>query len=187
MELVLDPVVVWSARLVLAAVFGAAAVTKLRALEEFTGVVHNYRLLPRPLERPVAYLLPPFELAIAVGLLVEATRPAAAAGAASLLLVFAFAMGVNLLRGRRNIDCGCFASVLRQRLSWSLVWRNLALLMLALAALPPQLPVRALSWLDLVTTVAAAATLALLYAAFSRLFGFAPIEHAVQGGTRADA
>ncbi len=187
MEFVLDPVVVWTARLVLAAVFGAAAVAKFRAWEEFAGVVHNYRLLLPPLERPTVYLLPPLEAAIAVGLLIDATRPTAAAGAATLLLVFGAAMGVNLLRGRRNIDCGCFASVLRQRLSWSLVWRNLVLLLLALAAFPPQLPVRALTWLDLVTTVAAAATLVLLYMAFSRLFGFAPSEHAVPGGRRVDA
>src|SRR5918992_5462755 len=110
MDLVHDPVVVWTARLVLAAVFGAAAVTKLRALEAFVGVVHNYRMLPESLVRLVAYLLPPFEAVIAMGLLVEQTRPYAAAAAAGLLVIFAVAMGINLVRGRRDIDCGCFAS-----------------------------------------------------------------------------
>ncbi len=176
MELVLDPVVVWTARVVLAAVFGAAAVMKLRALDEFIGVVHNYRLLPEAMVRPTAYLLPPFEGMVAAGLLVEPTRPYAAAAAAGLLIVFAIAMGVNLMRGRRNIDCGCFASVLKQRLSWGLIGRNMVLLALALAALLGELPTRPLGLFDIVTTLAASATVILLYVAYSRLVGLAPVK-----------
>ncbi len=184
MELALDPVVAWTARLVLAAVFGGAAIMKLRALDEFVGVVHNYRLVPEALERPVTYLLPPFEGAVALGLLIEPTRVVAAAAAAGLLLVFAAAMAVNLARGRRNIDCGCFATVLRQHLSWGLVGRNLVLAVFALAALPGELPVRALGWFDVLTTVFAAATAILLYAAYSRLMGLAPVNMNPMEGAR---
>jgi Methylamine utilisation protein MauE len=168
----LDPAIGWTVVLVLAGVFSAAAVAKLRALEGFVGVVHNYRLLPEPLERPIAYALPVVELAIAVGALVPTSRPPAALAAAILLALFAGAMAINLARGRRDIDCGCFATVLRQRLSWPLVARNLLLAGMALA-LVPGLGVRGLGWLDLLTVGCASTALVLLYAAASQLFGTA--------------
>lgn len=172
----LDPALALTAALVLAAVFGPAAVAKLRAPEAFAGVVENYRLLPPALVRPAALALPPVELAAALGLLLPATRPYAAAAAVALLLVFAAAMGVNLARGRRDIDCGCFVSPLRQKVSWALVARNLALA--ALCGLPLVLAdgaaARDLTVLDGVTILAGAGSLLLLNAAVGRLFGLAP-------------
>lgn len=175
MDLLLDPVLVWTSRLVLAAVLVIAAVTKLRALDEFVGVVHNYRILPENLVRPVAYALPPAEAALAASLLLEPARPAAAAATAALLAIFALAMAVNIRRGRTEIDCGCFAHALRQRIGWGLVGRNLLLIALALAAVPPALPVRPLVWLDAVTVVAASASALLLYVALTHLASAAPL------------
>ena len=166
---VLDPAVVWTARLVLAAVFAMAALAKLRAFDEFVGVVHNYRVLPELLVRPVAYALPPFEAAIALALLLEPTRSVGAAGAAALLAVFALAMAVNLARGRVEIDCGCFAATLRQRISWALVGRNVALMALAALAIPSSGVARALTWLDAVTIIAASSSAVLLYVVFTQL------------------
>ena len=169
----LDPAIGWTVVLVLAGIFAAAATTKLRALDAFAGVVHNYRVVPEPLERPIAWALPVIELAIAVGVLLPAVRAPAAVAAAFLLAVFAGAMAINLVRGRRDIDCGCFATVLRQRLSWPLVVRNLLLAAVALA-LVPGLGARGLGWLDLVTVACASTALALVYAAASQLFGIGP-------------
>ena len=97
-------------RTLIALVYLTAAIGKMRHWAVFQGVVANYRLLPDVLVAPFAYCLPPFE---------------------ALLVVFAAAMGINLKRGRQHIDCGCFQSVLKQRLSWTLVVRNgvLALLL----------------------------------------------------------
>jgi hypothetical protein len=170
----LDPVAVWTARLVLAAVLAIAALAKVRALEEFVGVVHNYRILPEFLVRRVAYALPPLEAAIALALLLEPTRSAGAVAAAALLAVFAFAMALNLARGRVEIDCGCFAATLRQRISWALVGRNVALIGLAALAMPATTATRALTWLDAVTIVAASISAVLLYVAFTQLRSMAP-------------
>ena len=171
----LDPALALTVSLVLAAIFGVAAVTKLRAPDVFAGVVENYRLLPRGLVRPVALALPPVEFTAALGLLVPATRPLAAAAAVLLLLVFAAAMAVNLGRGRSDIDCGCFVGLLRQRISWALVARNL---LLAAGGLPLVVAGdgagRALTGLDGLTVVGGTASLLLLYAAIGRLFGVAP-------------
>jgi uncharacterized membrane protein len=176
----LDPAIGWTVVLVLAGVFGAAAVSKLRALDAFVGVVHNYRLVPEPLERPIAYVLPAVELAIAMGVLVPATRAMAALAAAILLALFAGAMAINLMRGRRDIDCGCFATVLRQHLSWPLVLRNLLLAGLALAVVPG-LNARGLGWLDLMTVGCASAALVFVHAAASRLFGIGTPSHPARG------
>ncbi len=164
----LDPAAVWTARLVLAAVLAMAALAKLRALDEFVGVVHNYRVLPEPLVRLVAYALPALEAAIALALLLEPTRRAGAVAAAALLVIFALAMAVNLARGRVEIDCGCFAATLRQRISWALVGRNVVLIGLA-ALTMPAIVARPLTWLDAVTVGAASISAVLLYVAFTQL------------------
>lgn len=179
-----DPAVVWAARLVLAAVFGLAALTKLRALDEFIGVIHNYRVLPAMLVRPVAYSLPPLEVAIAVGVLLEPTRTLAAGGAAALLIVFALAMALNLMRGRVEIDCGCFAATLKQHISWALVGRNGVLLGLALLAMPSALPERTLTWLDVLTVVVASVGAVVLYFAFTQLRSMTPRPRPGLGAAR---
>jgi cytochrome c oxidase subunit IV len=119
-------------RLFAALVFAAAAVGKLRNWHVFEGVVANYRMLPEPLVRPFAYLLPPLELLVAVAL-VTLSAPVPETAAATLLGLFAAAMGVNIVRGRREIDCGCFSSALKQTLRWSLVVRNVVMIVLLTA------------------------------------------------------
>jgi hypothetical protein len=84
-----------------------------------------------------ALLLPLVEAAVAAALLF-APPSWPEMSAALLLIVFAAAMAINILRGRRHIDCGCFQSALKQTLSWTLVARNagLALLLAVPAAMP---------------------------------------------------
>lgn len=122
--LLYDPVAIIFCQLSLAVIFGLGAWGKFRELEEFTGIVRNYRLLPESAIRPVAYLMPVLEAMIAVTLLLGTVQPYPAMGAFVLLGIFAVAMGINILRGRRYIDCGCFKTKLKQRLSWWLVVRN---------------------------------------------------------------
>ncbi len=134
----------------------------------------NYRLLPTGLARPVAYLIPPVELLIGAALLAASGWWLPPAGAALLLLLFAAAMGVNLGRGRVEIDCGCFVGLLRQRLSWTLVARNLLLAAALLAVAGAAGTGRAMGWLDVVTIAAGAGALLLIWAISGRLFGTAP-------------
>ena len=96
----------------------------------FQGVVANYRLLPDAMVAPAAHLIPPVELLLGATLLLGLAFPGPELGAAALLLLFALAMGINLRRGRRHIDCGCFQSALKQTLSWTLVMRNVVLALL---------------------------------------------------------
>jgi uncharacterized membrane protein YphA (DoxX/SURF4 family) len=128
-------------RTLVALIFLTAAYGKLRHGAAFQGVIANYRLLPEALVAPVAYLLPPVEALLGTGLLLGLGSPWPEAAAASLLVLFAVAMGINIGRGRRHIDCGCFQSALKQSLSWKLVVRNIVLsLLLGVAALARGLP-----------------------------------------------
>lgn len=128
-----DPSIVLAGRLLGTLVFAAAAGGKIRHRHELAGVVANYRLLPESVAAPVAWMIVCLESLVALSLLSGAWLAAGAALAIALLAGFALAMGINLARGRREIDCGCFQSGLRQRLSGALVVRNL---LLALALTP---------------------------------------------------
>ncbi len=154
----LDPALYYLSACILALVFLHAGLSKLLAHDEFQGVLANYRILPASLLAPVAALLPVTELAAGAGVLSAITRPYAAVLACALLLAYALAMGINLARGRRDIDCGCFKSALKQTISGWLISRNL---MLATAAAVLLLPVaeRATGLLDYVTVCAGAAML----------------------------
>ena len=132
-------------RTLIALVFLLAAIGKARNFVAFQGVLGNYRLLPQSLVVPAAVILPPLEAAIAAGLLTGLAIPWPVAAAMFLLTLFAGAMGINILRGRRHIDCGCFQSALKQHLSWTLVVRNAILVLLLQMALGP-MPVIAAAW-----------------------------------------
>lgn len=91
--------------ILLAVVFLAAGIAKIRSVDTLEGVVQNFRILPARLARPFALVLPPTELAVAAALVAPATRTYGAIAATALLLVFMIAIAVNLARGRREIDC----------------------------------------------------------------------------------
>jgi hypothetical protein len=168
-------------RTLLALVFLAAALGKMRHWLAFQGVLANYRLLPEKLIAPVAYMLPPVEAALAVWLAADPGSPGAPAAAAVLLLVFAVAMGINLRRGRRYIDCGCFQSTLAQTLSSALVARNVGLALLASFAAVAA-PARGDAWLAF-EAVLAGVLLFVLQNALNILWSIVPAwRRAASGG-----
>ena len=136
-----------------------AGLGKLRHRALLPGVIANYRLLPAALVTPAAIILPLAEIAVGA-LLLGGIRPLPALLGIGLLVLFALAMAINLLRGRAHISCGCGRNELSQSLSWSLVARNLAL---AAALLPRLMEPAALSMLDIATAIGAGASLWLAY------------------------
>lgn len=161
MKLAVDPAVCLALRASLALLFLSAAAHKLRDPAAFRLILRRYELLPAAWTAAAATALALLEAAIGASLVF--TRIAAVA-AAALLAVYGGAIAVNLLRGRRDIDCGCSGPARRVPLRWSLAWRNLVLLALALvSALPPS--GRSLEWIDGVSILAAVLFLAMFHAA----------------------
>jgi hypothetical protein len=148
--------------LALAALFGAAALHKLRAREQWPAIVRQYRLLPELLTGPAAMLMPLTEALAAAALLWPRTRAAGALTVAALLLAYTCALAINLRRGRRSIDCGCFGSQRRRGIAPWMIGRNLVLAALALALLLPTNG-RALSAPELGLALAFVVTLGFLY------------------------
>lgn len=174
----MDPVVELTVRAALALLLLVAAAHKLRDPGTFRATLAEYRLLPDAVVPAAAGMVIGVELAIAAALLV---LPAPGLVATALLLAtYAVAIGVNLARGRRHIDCGCGGPAARQPISGRLVARNLLLATAALAGLAP-VDARPLVWVDALTVVAATAALATLYATLDRMHADAPALARVRG------
>lgn len=171
-----EPLIHWALRSFLAALFATAALSKLTGMEEFHGVVRNFRLLPDMASRAVAMVLPVAELAVAAGLMIPALAAPAALAAAALLGVFGLAIAVNVLRGRTQIDCGCFRNGMKQRISWAMVARNAVLAAMALGAAALLPAARPGGTADLATGMLAGSVLFLLYFSASMLGGL-PARH----------
>lgn len=163
-----DPVLQWMGAVAAAAIFAASAVLKAYDLPAFRVATANYRILPRLLEAPFAWAVPPIEGGAALGLLVPGYRTFMAIALILLLATFTAAIAINLVRGRIDIDCGCFGPLLQQRLSWWLLVRNGALFALLGVVLIPSSR-RTMAWFDDVTASFAATTLVMLYASANYL------------------
>ncbi len=163
-----DPVIAWSLRIGLAALFVTAAWHKLSDRQRFETAVRAYELLPARGPSLLSWSLPAVEVAIAAGFFYPPSHRPAAVAAAAVLLVYTGAIAVNLARGRRAIDCGCFAARSATPLSGALVARNVALVAAASVLMLP-VEIRTLVWIDGLTLVATLLTLSLLWGATQRL------------------
>jgi hypothetical protein len=176
----MDPVPAHVIRVLLALVFLVACVHKLVAPRAFVDALRGYALVPDSLAPWLAIPIVVAELCAGVGLLVPKLWHEATAAALALLVLYAAAMSVNLLRGRRDIDCGCAGGAARQTLSGWLVVRNL-LLAAALGATLAPASERPLGPFDFFTIAAGAAALYALYAASNLLIAYAPRTKALLG------
>jgi hypothetical protein len=167
-SIALDPVFGWIVRLGLALLFAAAVTHKLRDMPRFIATLQGYRLLPRALAAPAAIVLCAAEGATAATLAVPALDPLGAIAALGLLCTYGAAVGINLARGRRDIDCGCLGPANRQTLSPWLLVRN-GVLALGTATLLAGVGGRELIWLDVFSIACGVAVLALLWHAFHQL------------------
>jgi hypothetical protein len=152
----------------LAVLWLAGAVHKVMSFKEFCATVREYRVLPKSLAAPSAAIAVGLEIGLGSALLTSVGRSLALGGSAGLLMLYAAAIGINLSRGRRHIDCGCMGPGYRQPLSEWLVARNLAVAAAALAGVLP-VEARALVWVDAISIGAAVCVLAAFYATANRL------------------
>lgn len=174
------PIVCFS--LLFGLLFAAAGLHKARHRTQFAGILRDYRLLPAALTPLLSPALAMVELLLATLWLTSLAWPTLRAGvalcSALLLAVYGLAMAVNLLRGRRHIDCGCgfrtaavggrADSGARQLLSGWLLLRNLLLIVLALGIASGSAP-RALTALDWFSLLLAVTGFLLLYGAAHQL------------------
>jgi len=160
----IDPVIATIVQYAYAWLFLAAALHKLADIADFRSVLATYRVLPEASVAAAAWLVVAVEIAIGVGLLLQ--QRAAYAGGAAVLVGYAAVIGLNLVRGRRFIDCGCGGAT--QPLSTGLVVRNAMLALVVTIGLVP-VASRAIGWIDIVSIVAGVVVAGALYAAANQL------------------
>jgi len=141
-------------RVLLAGIFGLAAVTKLADLSGSRAAMEGFGL-PKRLAAPASIALPLIELAIAILLLLVSTAWWGALAGLILMLAFIAGIGYTLSQGRTP-DCHCFGQVYSEPVGTSTLIRNGIF-----AALAGMLVLRGsdgqgaglTGWLDTVSTV----------------------------------
>lgn len=161
-----DPLFWQVARWLLFGIFAVALWHKLSAREAFIVIVDDYRLLPRSAAPLATIMIMGLEALVLAGLCFVATARPAAILAMVLLGIYASAIGINLVRGHRDIDCGCTGPAGggqgRHRLSPWLLVRNVGLIVLGAVVIMPT-SARELLWLDTAGIAAGAAVALLVY------------------------
>jgi len=176
----MDPVLDAMLRSALALLFLSAAAHKLRAPATFRAQLSDYRLVPERASGAAAAAVVAAELATGFALWLPPLRTSACAAALGLLCAYSGAIALNLVRGRRDIDCGCSGPALRQPLTPWLLARNALLGGIAAACLAP-VGERALVWVDSVTLLGGFLVLVALYAASNRMLASAPALARLRG------
>jgi hypothetical protein len=169
----MDPAIDLTLRAALALLFVVAATHKLRDVPAFQATFADYRLVPHVLVGALARVVPLAEIGVAMLLVAPEGSALGKVGAAGLLAVYGTAVAVNLVRGRRHIDCGCAGPHARRPIGWGIVVRNALVAAAALGALARVHP-RPLVWVDALTVSGAVVTLGALYLAADRLMALGP-------------
>lgn len=169
----IDPILLAIAHYAVALLFLGSAYAKVSNFTVFRATLGEYELVPSALVGLAAVVFATVELFIGVAALVTATAVPAMMAAAILLCVYALAIGINLARGRRDIDCGCTGPATRQLLSGWLLVRNAGLVAFAtLGTLDSNgRPLMPADWVVVGLGLAAAVT---LYAAVNQLMANVP-------------
>ena len=168
-----DPVIEWVARLSLAVLLGSTARHKRMDPSGFAATVRDYRILPASAASAGAGFLALAEVAVAITLLFPAADPVGAAASLALITLYSAAIGINLARGRREMDCGCLGPARRQTLSPWLLLRNGGLALGSIAILLGSAP-RPVSWIDALSVLGGVAILVILWNAAHQLAAVQP-------------
>ncbi|MDS1139544.1 MauE/DoxX family redox-associated membrane protein [Pusillimonas sp. SM2304] len=167
----MDPILIYAATASLAVILLLGALQKLRHFLLFESAVSGYALLPPGGVRLFSVLFLGAELLAGLMLLVPSARMAGAVLALAVLLCATSGIVINLLRGHRDIDCGCGGfSQKAGGLSGWLVVRNMVLAGLsAPVLLAMHSSGRPLSLMDGLTFVGATLAVLGLYFTFNLL------------------
>jgi uncharacterized membrane protein YphA (DoxX/SURF4 family) len=130
--MVFQSLILTAFRLLLGAIFLASSVGKVGEHRRFAATVAALKLIPRTWVRPIALALIGIELVVAVLLLLGWRSQSVSALCGLLLAIFTTAMGISLLRGYTDLECGCFGTRYTEKINLRLIYRNLVLIVVAL-------------------------------------------------------
>lgn len=126
----LDPSIVRMIECGIGIILMIGACQKLRDLSMFQAAVEAYDLIPLANARFFSAAYAIIELTVAVFLISNFAPSTSVVSAMILMSVTTFAISINLLKGNTDVSCGCGGIEDEQRLSWTLVSRNAAIISL---------------------------------------------------------
>lgn len=129
------PLVLLIFRLFLSIVFFISSINKMRQFQQFTAIITAYRLLPETWSKTLALAITSTEFSVSMLLFMGWQSQIAAFVSIFMLFIFSIAMGINLIRGHTDLDCGCSGAKHAQKISFRLVGRNIALSIVAASIL----------------------------------------------------
>lgn len=156
------------ATLLLSYLFVVGGWQKFAGTRYFQAVIADYRIVPASWAPWLARCLPVVELLAGLALLIPILRLPALVTVTVLLTGYTAAIAFNIIRGRRDIDCGCAGPGQQQTISGWLLGRNLLLIALALLS-GSALQAQHLGWPGWCLSLLGATLAALLYHVFNQL------------------
>mgnify|MGYP001027608389 CR=1 FL=1 len=111
----------------LAVIFISSGLSKVRSIESHHFLVKSYEIVPKNLVSVSSYLNIFIELFTGTLLFFGIFHVLSSVLTLLLLAIYIFAISFNLLRGRKNISCGCGGVLGNHQLSLNLVIRNIIL------------------------------------------------------------
>lgn len=87
--------------------------------------------MPKTWAKPLAFVITGIEFAASFLLFIGWQTRLTAVLCVLLLAAFSVAMGINLMRGRMDLECGCFGVKRSQKITIQLVGRNAVLSLMA--------------------------------------------------------
>jgi uncharacterized membrane protein YphA (DoxX/SURF4 family) len=133
-------VITFVLRIIIFVIFFSSGFQKLKEIESHKGVIEDYRILPTKFVPLFARIEPVLEILSSICIFLSFFFTVNLYICIFLLIMYSLAVIINLIRGRREISCGCGGIVGKHNLSWWIVFRNL-LLIISCTALLKQKPV----------------------------------------------
>jgi len=119
-------------RVLLSVVFIISSVSKMAQPKRFAATITSFKIIPSTLAQPAAFALIGAEAAIAILLLIGWQTRFFALLYAILMLIFMVAVSLNILRGKKDLDCGCFGAKQRSKVNFKLLLKEFGLFVIAL-------------------------------------------------------
>jgi uncharacterized membrane protein YphA (DoxX/SURF4 family) len=116
-------------------IFFFSSITKVNDYSKHLEVVKSYNILPHSLIKFVTTTMIIVELFASVIVIIDIATFYGIICLIFLTLIYTLAIQINLLRGRRDLSCGCGGVLGDHKLSYKLVIRNSAILGLLLLSL----------------------------------------------------
>ncbi|WP_421381869.1 MauE/DoxX family redox-associated membrane protein [Bacillus salacetis] len=112
--------------------FLSTAFHKLFHYRQHQQHAENYEVLPRIFIPAFVMLSTLAELTLSLSLLFSVFIREALAAALMLLLAYSYAVLINLIRGRKDLSCGCGGLAGNKVITYKTIWRNLIFILLIL-------------------------------------------------------